>query len=120
MSETIPLKIYEVVGGPIWVSAEDGQKVYEKIVAAFKAGRVVELSFANRENLITSFLNVAIGQLYNGDFTDEFLLKNLIPVEISNDDQAILSRAVENAKRYFANRSAHQKAWSEEVGDEEE
>ena len=120
MPEKIPLKIYDIVGGPIWVSTEDGQKVYEKIVAAFKAGRAVDLSFANRENLITAFLNAAVGQLYNGDYAEDFLHENLAPVEITEDDREMLGRAVENAKRYFANRATYDAAWKAEVGDEEE
>jgi hypothetical protein len=120
MPERTVLKIYDVVGGPIWVSTEDGQNVYEKIVSAFKAGRAVELSFANRENLITAFLNSAIGQLYNGDYADEFLSKNLSFSEISEDDRAMLKRAIDNAKRYFANRPVFDAAWKAEVGDEEE
>lgn len=120
MPDRIPLKIYDIVGGPIWVSTEDGQKVYEKIVAAFKAGRTVDLSFANRENLITAFLNAAVGQLYNGDYTDEFLQENLALVEITEDDRAMLTRAIDNAKRYFANRANYDAAWKAEVGDEEE
>ena len=120
MPEQIPLKIYDIVGGPIWVSTEDGQKVYEKIVAAFKAGRAVELSFANRQNLITAFLNAALGQLYNGDYAEEFLSENLSFVEITEEDRAMLKRAIENAKRYFANRPAFDEAWREEVGNDEE
>jgi hypothetical protein len=120
MPDRIPLKIYDIVGGPIWVSTEDGQKVYEKIVAAFKAERAVDLSFVNRQNLITAFLNAAIGQLYNGDYTEDFLRENLAAVEISDEDRTMLSRAIENAKRYFANREKYDKAWKEEVGDEEE
>jgi uncharacterized cupin superfamily protein len=119
MPDKIQLKIYDIVGGPIWVSTEDGQKVYEKIVAAFKAGRAVELSFANRGNLITAFLNAAIGQLYNGDFTEEYLRENLTEADITDEDRVMLNRSIENAKRYFANRPAIDKAWKEEVGDEE-
>ena len=120
MPDKIPLRIYDVVGGPIWVATDDGQKIYEKIVAAFEAGRAVELSFANRENLITAFLNASIGQLYNGEFTDDFLAENLSLTEISDDDRAMLKRAIDNAKRYFANRSAFDAAWNEEVGNDEE
>jgi hypothetical protein len=120
MPDKIPLKIYDVVGGPIWVATDDGQKVYEKIVAAFKAGRAVELSFANRENLITAFLNASIGQLYSGEYTDDFLTENLSLTEISEDDRAMLKRAIDNAKRYFANRSAFDAVWNEEVGNDEE
>jgi len=118
MPDKISLKIYDIVGGPIWVSTDDGQKVYDKIVTAFKAGRAVELSFANRANLITAFLNAAIGQLYNGEFTEQFIRDNLTEVDIADDDRAMLTRAIENAKRYFANRSRYDAAWKKEVGDD--
>jgi hypothetical protein len=120
MPEKIPLKIYDIVGGPVWVSTTDGQKVYEKIVAAFKAGRAVELSFANRGNLITAFLNAAVGQLYNGEFTEDFLRENLTAVDITEEDRVMLGRAVDNAKRYFANQGRYDAAWKEEMGNEEE
>jgi hypothetical protein len=120
MAEKITLNLYEIVGGPIWVSTEDGQKVYEKIVAAFRAERSVELSFANRQIMITAFLNAAVGQLYNGDFAEDFLSQNLSAVDISGDDLDMLGRAVENAKAYFKNREGYDRAWKEEVGDEGE
>ena len=120
MQNKVLLKIYEIVGSPVWVSTEDGQKVYEKIVAAFKAGRAVELSFANRKNLITAFLNAAIGQLYNGNYSEEFLRNNLTFVDISPEDRQRLELTISNAKRYFANRPQYDAAWQQEVGDEEE
>ncbi len=120
MPERIQLKIYDIVGGPIWVSTADGQKVYEKLVAAFMAERAVELSFANRGNLITAFLNAAIGQLYKGDYTEEFLGTNLAYTEITDEDRQMVDRAIDNAKRYFANKPRYDAAWKEEVGDDEE
>lgn len=119
MSERILLKIYEIVGSPIWVSTDDGQKVYDKIAAAFKAGRAVDLSFSNRGNLITAFLNAAVGQFYNGDYTEEFLQENLRAVDISEEDQERLNSAIDNARRYFANRETYDRTWKEEIGDEE-
>lgn len=118
MADHITLRIFDIVGSPIWVSTEDGQKVYDKIVTAFKAERSVNLSFAYRENLITAFLNAAIGQLYNGDYNDEFLEKNLAFIDISGDDLTMLERAISNAKRYFANRSAYDQAWGDIVDEE--
>lgn len=120
MSERVCLKIYDIVGGPVWVSSDDGQKVFAKIVAAFKAGRAVELSFANRENLITAFLNAAIGQLYGGQFDEVFLRDHLFFLDISDDDRAMVDRAIENAKRYFANRNAYDRAWGEVVDEDDE
>lgn len=120
MADNVTLKIFDIVGGPVWVSTEDGQKVFDKITAAFKANRSVDLSFANRENLITAFLNAAIGQLYGGEYEESFLKEQLAFSNISDDDRAMLERAIENAKRYFANRPAYDQAWKEVVDEDEE
>jgi hypothetical protein len=120
MADRVTLKIFDIVGGPVWVSTDDGQKVFDKIVAAFKANRVVELSFANRENLITAFLNAAIGQLYGGHYEEAFLKQHLTFADISDDDRAMLGRAVENAKRYFANQQAYDQTWQEVIDEDEE
>jgi len=120
MAERITLKIFDIVGGPVWVSTDDGQKVFDKISAAFKAGRAVDLSFANRENMITAFLNAAIGQLYGGQYDEAFLNQHLAYSDISDDDRAMLERAVANARRYFANRQAYDHAWQEVTDADEE
>lgn len=120
MAESVKLRIFDIVGGPVWVSTDDGEKVFEKVTAAFAAGRPVELSFAGRENLITAFLNAAIGQLYGGDYEESFLTDNLTYSDISDDDRAMLERAVENARRYFANREGYDKAWGGVVDEDEE
>jgi ligand-binding sensor domain-containing protein len=118
MTEHIKLRIFDIVGGPVWVATEDGQKVYEKITTAFKAQRAVDLSFAHQTNLITAFINAAVGQLYNGDYSDDFLQEHLSFVEITDDDRTMLERAAANAKRYFANRQAYDQAWGEVVDEE--
>ncbi len=120
MAERITIKIFDIVGGPVWVSTEDGQKVFDKITAAFKANRAVDLSFANRENMITAFLNAAIGQLYGGQFDEAFLKEHLVFQDISDDDRAMLERATANARRYFANRPAYDRVWQEVVDEDEE
>lgn len=120
MTDRITLKIFDIVGGPVWVSTEDGQKVFDKITAAFKAGRAVDLSFANRENMITAFLNAAIGQLYGGQHDEGYLKEHLAFRDISDDDRAMLERAVANARRYFANRPAYDQVWQEIVDEDEE
>lgn len=120
MADRLTLKIFDIVGGPVWVSTDDGQKVFDKIVAAFTANRAVELSFANGENLITAFLNAAIGQLYGGQYDETFLQQHLTFADISDDDRAMLDRAVANARRYFANRPAYDQVWQEVVDEDEE
>ncbi|MDR1462378.1 MAG: STAS-like domain-containing protein [Azoarcus sp.] len=117
MANRITLKIYDLVG-PIWVSTDDGQKVFDKIVAAFKADYAVDLSFANHENLISSFLNAAIRQLYNGSYSEDFLSRHLAYVDLDDDDRIMLDRTIDNAKRYFANRDAYDQAWKDVVDEE--
>lgn len=118
MTGKVVLKICDIVATPIWVSADDGQKVYERISAAFKSGCTVDLSFYGKENLITAFLNAAIGQLYNGEYTEDFLEGHLNFVDISESDRAMVERAINNAKRYFANRSTYDQAWKDEIDEE--
>lgn len=114
---TIPLT--DIVGGPLCVSVEDGQTVFEKIAPLLREGRKVELSFQGVETVISAFLNAAIGQLY-GEFTED-QIRNLVSVkDMAQDDLVMLKRVVENAKLYFANREKFDAAWQEEVGDEEE
>jgi ligand-binding sensor domain-containing protein len=120
MAERITIKIFDIVGGPVWVSTDDGQKVFDKISAAFKAGRSVNLSFANQQNLITAFLNAAVGQLYGGQYDEAFLKEHLAFSDISEDDRTMLERAVANARRYFANRQAYDHAWQEVTDADEE
>ena len=119
MDEPIPAKVLAIVGGPLCVSASDGQRVFEKIVPLLREGRKVSLSFQGVETLISAFLNAAVGQLY-GEFSEERIRELLSVRDMSPDDLAILKRVVENAKRYFANPQAYDEAWKAEVGDDEE
>jgi len=114
MAEKVTLKIYDIVGGPVWLTSHDGQKVYDKIITAFHAKRSVDLSFTNRQNLITTFLDASIGQLYNGDFTEEFLRENLSVSDIIADDLVTLKRTVDNAKAYFRDKARFNQACNQE------
>lgn len=119
VEEPLVARVAAIVGGPICVSAEDGQKVYDRIAPVLKQGRKVTLSFEGVDTLISAFLNAAVGQLY-GAF-DEETIRGLLSVrDMTQDDLGILRRVVENAKRYFAKKPAYDAAWKEVVGDEEE
>lgn len=101
------------------VSTEDGQRVHYKIAELLRENQKVVLSFEQVETMISAFLNVAVGQLY-GEFPEE-LIRGLLSVRsINPDDLDVLKRVVENAKRYFANRDVADKAWNDEVGNDEE
>ena len=100
MSDTVTIKVFEVVGGGVCVASSDGQKVHDQIAAALKASRAVDLSFANVKSLTSAFLNAAIGQLY-GDFSEQKIRANLSVSAMAPEDIALLRRVVETAKQYF-------------------
>ena len=102
MSNTITLSVYETVGSPFGVSTEDGQRVYDLIAAALRADKKIEVSFLNIENLISAFLNAAIGQLYS-EFSEEKIRANLSVSDLTSTGAALLRKVVENAKLYFSN-----------------
>lgn len=118
MKDTIRVSVYDIVGSPLCVSAEDGQKVYEKIAPLLQAGKKVALSFDKVETLISAFLNAAVGQLY-GKFTEEQVRELLAVEDMDQEDMSLLKRVVDNAKVYFKSPQEFDQAWEEEVGDEE-
>jgi len=100
MQGEMTISLFEVVGSPLCVASGDGQKVYERLAAAFAEGRKVALSFLNVSTLTSAFLNAAIGQLY-GRFSEEEIRTLLKVEDIQQDDLALLKRVVETAKQYF-------------------
>ena len=79
MPKDIRISLFEVVGSPLCVASDDGQKVYDRLASALKADREVVLSFHNVTALTAAFLNAAIGQLY-GTFS-EGQIRSLLKVE---------------------------------------
>ena len=119
MKESITLSVFEIVGSPLCVASDDGEKVYERIEKAIKQGRSVSLSFMNITSLTSAFLNAAIGQLY-GEFTEQEIRANLSVRDMEPDDLALLKRVVETAKAYFRNPELHKKATEELLGGDNE
>jgi hypothetical protein len=100
------LSMVELAGTPILVSMTDGMKVFEPLSAALQGGEKVALSFKGREQVITAFLNVVIGQLYAGRIPEESVENNLTYVDLGEGDQEKINMVVENSKRYFADRKS--------------
>lgn len=112
------IRVFDLVG-PLCVSAEDGQLIHDKIAPLVKEGKQLSVSFERVETIISAFLNAAIGQLY-GEFTEEQIRSCLSVRDMSHEDLFLLQRVVENAKSYFRNRAAYDRAWKEELGDDEQ
>ena len=119
MSENIKISMFEVVGSPFCVASDDGQRVYDRLSAAFSVNQKVVLSFRNVTALTGAFLNAAIGQLY-GTFSEEHI-RNLLKVkDIDQDDIALLKSVVNNAKLYFKDPERFNQAIREIMGDEDD
>ena len=118
MKNQIKIKVADLIGNSICISAEDGQKVFEKIESLLKNGKQVIVSFENVTMLISLFLNVAIGQLYSS-FSEEAIRAQLKVEGLSLDDMELLKRVVDNAKKYYSNKKSYDDAWLEEENNEE-
>jgi hypothetical protein len=109
MSKEAVVRVFEIVGGPLCVSAEDGQAIHDKIAPLIREGHKVIVSFDRVETMISAFLNAAIGQLY-GEFTDEQIRSSLSVRDMTQEDMALLKRVVDNAKLYFKDPDRYKKA----------
>ena len=118
MNDAIVARVFDIVGSPVCVSADDGQAVHDKIAPLLREGRKVVLSFERVETTITAFLNAAVGQLY-GEFSEERIRELLSVRDMRPEDLVMLKRVVDNAKVYFKHPKQFDQAWKEEVGDEE-
>jgi hypothetical protein len=117
MNEQI-IRITSIIGSNYCIASDDGEKVHKAILEAFEKGYKVKLSFEGIEDLTSSFLNAAVGQLY-GEY-EESQIKSLFlpPVDISSDDLELLKRVVERAKEFFRNPDLFRQAAKEVLGDD--
>ena len=118
MNDQIKIKVADLIGSSLCISAEDGQKVFGKVEQLVKDGKQVTISFENVTMLISLFMNVAIGQLY-GSFSEETIRAQLKVEGLSSDDMELLKRVVDNAKKYYSNKKSYDDAWLEEDNNEE-
>lgn len=119
MDKRITIKVADLIGSPLCIAAEDGQKVFEKVKELLKGGKPVTVSFDRVNMLISLFLNVAIGQLY-GSFREDDIRTKLQVEGLSGDDMELLKRVVDNAKRYYATPKQYDAAWQGEEDEDEQ
>ena len=119
MSENIQISMFEIVGSPFCVAADDGQKIYNLLDTALKADQEVVLSFHNVTALTGAFLSTAIGQLY-GTFSEEKIQSLLKVMDAKPDDLRLLRSAVNNAKLYFKDPERFNQAVREVMGDDDD
>lgn len=119
MGENLVISVFEVVGSPLCVASDDGQKVFERLALALRKGRDVTLSFLNVTGLTSAFLNAAIGQLY-GVFSEEHIRAHLTVRDMQPDDLLLLKRVVDTAKVYFKDPQHFQHVIQDVLGEGDE
>ena len=117
MTEPILVRVYDIVGSPLCVSTEDGQRLHDKIAPLLNAGTPVTLSFERIETMISAFLNAAVGQFY-GELPEDYVDQSLSVIDMASDDSQVFEHVVANAKAYFRDPARFERAWTEEFGDE--
>ena len=116
MDKEIIISPFEIVGSPLCVASDDGQKVYERIDTALRDGQNVIVSFHNVTSLTSAFLNSAIGQLY-GSFSADQIRAALQVKDMVAEDLVLLKRVVDTAKEYFEDPGRFKRAEQATLGD---
>jgi len=117
--KTVELKVVDFIGSPLCISADDGQKIFDKVQLLLNEGNQVVISFEHVTMMVSLFLNVAIGQLYS-TFSEEEIRNNLNVKGLDDDDKELLKKVVENAKKYYANSKEYDLAFMVEEDNGEE
>lgn len=73
------------------------------------------VDFAEIESIITPFLNIAIGKLYE-DNTSDMLKENLKLQNVPKGKVASFNLVIENAKRYYANQGEFAQTVKDVIG----
>ncbi len=105
----ILINVVKITETNLCVSQEDGKKVYEKIKEVIISENIAVISFENADLITSSFLNIAVGQLYNKEFDYELLKKLLKVINMSNNDKKLLQKVIDNAKLYYKNKENYEK-----------
>lgn len=102
---SIELIIYELIKGSAAVATDDGDKLFKTIDGYFIEDETVILDFAKIRTLTTTFLNAAIGQLYD-KYDSPFIQAHLKVKNLSPEDTDQMKKVVERAKQYFKNKQS--------------
>lgn len=94
------LKVTEICGD-ICVDPEDGSRLRDSIRAILEQGAAVRLDFTGVLTLTSSFLNSAIGALYEQISVDD-LERRLTWVGLDEPDNALVRLVRTNAARFYS------------------
>lgn len=105
----ITIDIATLIQSPSALTREQGTIVYKQIIQNLNAGNKVILDFQDIESLITPFLNVSIGKLYE-NFNSTQLNTQLEVKNLPDGTTSKFQMVIANAKQYYSNKNAFTKA----------
>ena len=104
----VTLNVASLIESPSALTREQGAVIYNQIITNLISGNKVILDFIDIESLITPFLYVSIGKLYetynSTQLNAQLEIKN--PPEGTN---AKFQMVIANAKQYYSNKNAFTK-----------
>jgi hypothetical protein len=115
---TMSINVADALGSKFCVSSEDGQKLHDLITKFLSTGKSVAISFTEVADISSAFLDAAIGQLYNGDFSEDELKQKLSLMDISAEDCFVLERLILRTKYYCGDPKRHNDAVCELIGED--
>lgn len=118
MIQPITVRVHDVIEGPLCISLEDGQRLHDRILPLLQEEKPIALSFERIDAIIPAFLGSAIGQLY-GELPEDHIDRFLSVRDMADDDREVLDCVVRNAKVYLSSPEEYDRAWREEMGDDE-
>lgn len=100
--KTLKLNIYELIGNQNCVLEEDAIKVFTQLKNAIENNQRIVISFENATLITTTFLNIAIGNLY-GEFGEAKIQSCLNVENMKDEDKIKLKLVTTNAKAFYSN-----------------
>ena len=115
--ETKTINIASLIQSPSALTREQGKIIYDEIMHNLNIGNNVILDFREIESIITPFLNVSIGKLYENYNSDQLNTQ----LEVKNPPEGTKSKfqmVIKNAKQYYSNKSAFNKVVEEVINNQ--
>lgn len=97
------IDVAQKINTPSALTQEQGNIIYNEIIASFEKKENIVLDFSNIESMISPFLNNAIGQLY-GKYSSEYIKNHLNLVNFPPSKNSTLNIVINNAKKFYANK----------------
>lgn len=100
MDKTYNLNIKTVIDSEYAVSAEKAEKVSDLIRNGVKDKKIINVSFSGLSVVITAFLNIVVGDLYD-EFDDKTLKQYVNYIDCDEDTQKLIELVISKAKKIY-------------------